>query len=167
MIFKIEKGNHYSNFNLAKLQPFARVMEGTINIDIGWWHKPEDIPHSGWNKLTGISETDIPFCKERGIHWNSGRLVAKPAKEKGCFDIAGYVYSEGVRTEEYITTIKANKYYSFYVGFYKDGEWEFGIGDYYLFMDGVAPRGITRKCYPYFGGLSVAIETCITEINRD
>ncbi len=168
MIYKIEKGNHYCNFNLGKLQPFATEMIGTINIDISWWHESDDIPYSGWNKLVGISEMDVPFCKKRGIHWNSGRLVMQPAEEYGWFRIAGYVYSEGVREEREFIKIQANKDYEFCTIYSKHHPyWAFMIDDTSIWMSGVKPRGITRKCYPYFGGKSVAINNCITEIKRD
>ena len=165
-MFKINEGKHYSNFNLQKLQPFIGLdVDGTFNIDISWWYREGDIPHSGWNKLCGVSETDIPFCKERGVHWNSGRLVFQPAKEYGWFDVAGYVYSEGVRTEVKFARVRANKDYSYSVtNFSSWDKWYFSVDNTLQWMDGNKPRGITRKCYPYFGGKSVAIRDCFTEV---
>lgn len=157
MKYKIDKGDHYSKFNFGKLQPFASEWRGTFNINSNWWYEWDDIEFSGWNKLGGIAEFFT-------IHRNSARLVFQPDEQHNKFVMAGYVYSKGVRSEIIIPIhIDADREYQAEVKWNKELElWDFWIkptdspDSFGWMMQGTKPKGLTRKCFPYFGGRSTA-----------
>jgi len=157
MKYKIDKGDHFSKLNIGKLQPFVYKWRGTFEINSNWWYGGDEIEYSGWNKLGGVSEFFT-------IHRNSARLVFQPDVEHNKFIMAGYVYSNGERTEQQIPIlIDADREYQAEL-FWNDslGVWEFWIkptdspDSFGWMMQGTEPKGITRKCYPYFGGKSKA-----------
>ncbi len=165
MKYKVNKGNHYANLTLDRLQPFTTKWDGTFNINRNWWYEDDDIAYSGWNKLGGVSE----FF---GIHNRSARLVFQPSDNLGEFTMAGYVYSNGIRTENVIPiTIYGDKDYKVSIEYSDDRRsWDFSVKlmdwesvgltfpsrEYSFSMSGCKPKGLTRKCYPYFGGKSTA-----------
>lgn len=152
MKYIIEKGNHYSNFKLTKLQPFSKsTITGRVKFSDSCIIKSDP---DGWNKLIGISSLFI--------HKNSGRLVFRGNGEQ--ILIAAYVYNDGVRSEHQLLKVKPNIWYSFKIS-YDNGEWFFFMHNQAITMDG--NLGCLKfKCHPYYGGLDVAHERTIIEFDR-
>ena len=158
--YKINKGNHYSSlFTWDRLLPFTGLKaEGTFVLDSSCWHERNDIEYTGWNKLCGISQLF-------GIHQNSGRLVWQPYFErKNRFRLAGYVYDDGGKWEaQEFMEIEANVEYHWSVE-WRDGFYYFKVSGFNKVMFGGKPKcGV--KCYPYFGGRSVAPHNMKIELN--
>tara|TARA_R100000656_G_scaffold124082_1_gene101479 strand:- start:1508 stop:1984 length:477 start_codon:yes stop_codon:yes gene_type:complete len=146
---QIKKGRHYC-FTWRRLQPFATKREGSLMIPLENWYDKSFVKHSGWNKLTGVGQIF-------GVHQNSGRLVWQPNFNKpGYFKIAGYVYSNGIRTDSIFANIKAGEWVNYRVA--HNGRWEFMINGVTIRMTGIKPC-LPIKLFPYFGGKDKAYYT--------
>lgn len=142
MKYTIKKGRHFSNFTINRLFPFcSSKISGTVKFDKKCLVQGEI---SGHNKLTGISSLKI--------HENSGRLVWQ--SDGALLKIYGYVYNNGVRREQYITSLLKEKKYNYSVSF-KSGFWRFEINNITVYLKG--SLGFWKmRAYPYFGGVSTA-----------
>jgi len=155
MKYTIKKGRHYADFTINRLFPFSsRSKKGSIKFSKECL-KEGDI--SGWNKLTGIASSEI--------HENSGRLVWR--SQNGTIMIAGYVYYNGIRKEMLMTNVQVDRWHAYEVSF-SNGNWTFSFDNKEIFMYGYLPSRILNfKCYPYFGGQSVAPQTMNIWISGD
>jgi hypothetical protein len=147
MKYTIKKGRHYATFTINRLFPFSsRSKEGSIKFSKECL---EEGDISGWNKLTGIASAEI--------HKNSGRLVWR--SNGNSIMISGYVYMNGVRREMLITSIDVDKWYDFSIE-YSNKVWRFSVNGRQILMSGYLPSNVLNfKCFPYFGGQSVAPQT--------
>ena len=148
MDFKIEKGNHYSDFSCDRLHPNV-VLPMAVNVELsaGCWYDRGDVEYTGMNKLIGVSGARI--------HRNSARLVWQPDfKKAGVFKLYGYVYENGTKTQEYIASVNQYEWFNFVVD-YDGDKWSFTVNDTTVYMNGNKPE-ILFKTYPYFGGKSTA-----------
>lgn len=145
MKYIIKKGQHYANFTLNRLFPFAsKKQSGSFMFDDNCLEK-ETIP--GWNKLCGISSLRI--------HQNSGRLVWR--SDGNMITIAGYVYSNGERSELEIIKVPVCSWIKYKIE-NKRGFWHFTVNGVTVLLGG-SVKGLKFKCYPYFGGRSTAPKT--------
>ena len=142
MKYIIKKNRHYSSFNIGRLFPFTgNRIAGTFNFSEECLVQGEV---SGHNKLTGISSFRI--------HNNSGRIVWQ--SDGINIKVWGYVYKDGVRKEQYITSVNVNTL-NRYVVSYRNGAWLFSVNDKTVVLSGKLGLWKTRA-YFYFGGQSTA-----------
>ena len=133
MKYTIKKGRHYAAFTINRLFPFSsRSKEGSIKFS---------------KECLASAE----------IHKNSGRLVWR--SNGNSIMISGYVYMNGVRREMLITSIDVDKWYDFSIE-YSNKVWRFSVNGRQILMSGYLPSNVLNfKCFPYFGGQSVAPQT--------
>jgi len=152
--YTIKKGWHMSLPLWPRLWPFSKKsISGFVGFNEECFTAIEDIP--GWNKLTGISSWRI--------HKDSARFVWRA--KGNSIRIAGYVYSNGVRTEKEITSIYPGDH-DFIISLeHNYGSWWFTVNGKKVWIPARKPRGQWFKCFFYFGGRSTAPHTIKIDID--
>ena len=132
--YTISEGSHYSNeyLNFRPLQD-ARLHQ-SIYFGYECWYEEFNVTHSGYNKLTGLSQI-------AGVHNKSGRIVWQPDYDSiGYIRLSGYVYGAELDTwtAKYISTVKTGERFDIKVNCLYN-RWEF-----FVEQDGVINGKIGR-----------------------
>jgi hypothetical protein len=100
MIVKIKEGRHLSNqFTYPRFNWFGNGKVGAI-VQFGDKAKYETKDPSNqdnWNKLFGCSWGFNPLLKQFQMHENSSRWVWRYKPSHNIFQIAPYIYADGIR----------------------------------------------------------------------
>jgi len=171
--FKIKKGRHKANgihFGIS----YGNTHNGwTFKLDKNCrYPKPE---HTGVNKLVGFtlglfpkikqfkeeysSVIKLPFglCYIKAVHWNSLRVGFQPE-----FDIPdltriyAYMYQKGIREYFDIGTTRHDVKEHVFI-YLKRHEVIYEYNNVEWPMEYEVTTKLGRKCYPYFGGQSPAV----------
>lgn len=158
--YTIEEGSHYANgyLNYRPLQDDRLHQE--IYFGYECWYDKSYVVHSGYNKLTGLSQI-------AGVHNKSGRIVWQPDFDRvgyiklsayvyGADTTHGYIITESGWTAQYITTVKTGDKFDIRIHRWDD-KWEFFVGHtecVWIYAD--TPTGLMTLLIPYFGGRDAA-----------
>lgn len=159
MIFKLTKGEHYSDNWVYKIVNLLRTNNDScyaVTFDETCMVYSDD----SVNKLLGVS-----FGHH---HKNSIRFGWNYKQGSKFIDIYAYVYNKGVRTIDWIAEISPNKSYYFRVVITGDnclltiGNSVYEASRYY----DINTRSLRYNLYPYFGGKLPCPEDMYIEIER-
>lgn len=143
MEFNIKKGNHRSRwfpkFTTKKVLIGKVTFIGDFSYDIGSKHQKDS------NKICGLSDNFSHHQDSIRLGWFWDSIINKIA-------IVGIHYKDGKRSIKRITSVEANKEYSFTISIDKNCYLASFNGEYLLFERSskwCLPRVILN---PYFGG---------------
>jgi hypothetical protein len=145
--YLIKEGKHFSSHLIKateeEILDFDAIFDESAKYYIG-----DSYEQSNINKLLGFTD-----CGS-GVHDNSARFGWRWFNDK--LEILAYCYIEGVRQEEFLTSVNFNEEnnYKLYI---QDDKYVFQVNDHIAFI----PRSCTSSekkyyLYPYFGGAIAA-----------
>ena len=167
--YTIEQGFHNSNEWLYYRPLQDHNLRQSIYFGFKCWYDKSLVTHSGYNKLTGLTQIG-------GIHSKSGRIVWQPDFDNvNQIKLSAYVYgsnrgyvvnhenyidgekfiSEGGWVAEYITTVQTGKPFEIEVNCLSD-RWQFSVNGIKVEIFADTPDGLLGLCIPYFGGRDAA-----------
>jgi hypothetical protein len=143
-LYQIKKGQHSSKHGISThsgmLLKFKARFDGSAVYETSSPMNQLDI-----NKLYGVSDCNSHHQKNSarfGWRWHNGNL-----------EIHAYVYNNGERRSQFITTVDLNKVYDYEIMLLEDA-YVFKVNNEYKQLPRIkkCKRGVFYKLYPYFGG---------------
>lgn len=149
MEFNIKKGNHRSRwfpkFTTKKVLIGKITFIGDFSYDIGSKHQKDS------NKICGLSDNFSHHQDSIRLGWFWDSIINKIA-------IVGIHYKNGKRSIKRITSVEANKEYSFTISIDKNCYLASFNGEYLLFERSSKWNFLRYYLFPYFGGKERAVK---------
>jgi hypothetical protein len=143
----IKEGNHYCGHMIGSTEEdildFDAIFDESSIYNIG-----PDYDQSDINKLLGFTDCGA------GVHANSARIGWRWFN--GRLEILAYCYKDGIRDDEYITSVNFNEENNYKI-YIQDDQYVFDVNGHVVSM----PRSCNTSgkkylLYPYFGGAKSA-----------
>ena len=143
MIFKIKKGNHYSQLKI-KLWFGKRLFTWPIKFDDSCKYDFKDDDNYDINKLVGIGWLPHIWADSIRFGWVYNN-------QKDQVDVYAYCYVKSIRNVKFITSVNINEIYNYTIEI-GDSNYQFTVNNITVSIDHSNKKLFQYLLRPFFGG---------------